>query len=240
MPITNIALLTPTRQRIEWFKRMAESAIATADEPDHVSIVVKLDTDDFENHTRYRELLRPNKDICQIGPTKCLSILWNDCYEVIKDWADIFCHCGDDLTFNTIGWDTKVRAALEKFPKGIGACYGDDLLQHEGLATHGFYSKGWIEYFGKFCPYEFAHDFNDAVFHSIGSFLKNEGIPNAFIYMPDVITEHHHHSSGKAPVDDVYKLAQLRRARHDCNIDWRNIQPDLAKRKKALLEYLKS
>ena len=58
--------------------------------------------------------------------------------------------------------------------------------------------------------------------------------------MPDVITEHHHHTAGKACVDDVYQLAKLRRARHDCSIDWRNIQPDLAERKKALLEYLKS
>lgn len=236
----NIALLTPTRERVDWFRRMSESAIHTADEPDKVALVVKLDTDDFANHEEYKAILRPDQDIYQIGPSKCLSVLWNNCYEVIKPWADLCLHNGDDVIFRTQGWDTQVREAAKKFPKGIGMVFADDGLQHEGLATHGFYSTQWTEILGYFVPPYFAHDFNDAWLNQLGKWMRQAGFPNACIYLKDVLIEHMHHTAGKSHIDSVYKLAHTRRNIQDCGIIWKQKQQELLADKEKLLKVLQS
>ena len=62
-------------------------------------------------------------------------------------------HCGDDLTFDTPGWDGVVREAFEQTPDKILFAYGNDLGPHgETFGTHGFVHRRWVETLGYFVP----------------------------------------------------------------------------------------
>ncbi len=241
----NIGILVPTRQRVDWTKRMIDSCLDTASDPDHIKIVLRLDMDNFEDHQGYTKLIRVGVDEILKGPGKCLSLLWNDCYDILGESTQINMHAGDDLIFRTKDWDKVVRDEAAKFPNGVGMVYLDDGLQHEGLATHGFYSRQWSETLGYFVPPYFAHDHNDTWHTFLGKNLIHRGFPNACIYRGDVLIEHMHPTAPdgkggkKAPVDDVYKLAHMRKARQDCGPIYQQKLPERQKDVEKLIAAIK-
>lgn len=241
----NIGILCPTRQRVDWTKRMIDSCLDTASDPDHVKIALRLDIDDFESHAGYQKLTRVGVDKIFKGPGKCLSLLWNDLYELLGNSTQINMHSGDDLIFRTEGWDEAVRDAAQQFPNGIGMVYCDDGLQHGGLATHGFYSRKWSETIGYFCPPYFAHDYNDTWLTFLGKNIQTKGFPKACVYRGDMLIEHMHCTAPdgkggtKAPVDDVYKLAHMRKARQNCDPIYHSKLPDRQKDLEKLIAAIK-
>ena len=148
----NIGILCPTRQRVDWTKRMIDSCLDTASDPDGIKIALRLDADDFESHLGYQQLIRVGKDKILKAPSKNLSLLWNDVYNLLGESTQLNLHAGDDLIFRSQGWDQIVRDEANNFPKGIGMVFCDDGLQHGELATHGFYSRKWSETLGFFMP----------------------------------------------------------------------------------------
>ncbi len=241
----NIGILCPTRQRVDWTKRMIESCLDTASEPDHIKIVLRLDMDDFESHPGYTKLVRVGVDKILKGPGKCLSLLWNDAYDLLGESTQINQHSGDDLIFRTKDWDGAVRDTARQFPNKVGMVYLDDGLQHEGLATHGFYSRKWSETIGYFCPPYFSHDYNDTWLTFLGKNIQAQGFPKACVYRGDKLIEHMHCTAPdgkggtKAPVDDVYKLAHMRKARQDCDPIYHEKLPARKKDVEKLLAAIK-
>ncbi len=241
----NIGILCPTRQRVDWTKRMIDSCLDTASDPDHVKIALRLDMDDFESHEGYAKLIRVGIDKILKGPGKCLSLLWNDCYGLLGESTQINMHSGDDLIFRTKHWDEAVRDTARQFPNEVGMVYCDDGLQHEGLATHGFYSRKWSETIGYFCPPYFAHDYNDTWLTFLGKNIQAAGFAKACVYRGDKLIEHMHCSAPdgkggtKAPVDEVYKLAHMRKARQDCDPIYHAKLPDRKKDLEKLLAAIK-
>lgn len=241
----NIGICVPTRQRVDWTRRMIESCLDTASKPDKIIICLRLDMDNFEDHEGYKKLMRAGIDRVLINPGKCLSILWNDCYSHLGEMTDLNLHAGDDLVFRSQDWDEAVRDTAQQFPNGIGMVYCDDGLQHEGLATHGFYSRKWSETIGYFCPPYFCHDYNDTWLTFLGKNIQAAGFPKACVYRGDKLIDHMHCTAPdgaggtKAPIDDVYKLAHMRKARQDCGPIYHEKLPERKKDLEKLLIAIK-
>ncbi len=186
-----ISILLPTRGRPDNLKRMAESAYATADAPDDIEIVAVVDDDDYS----YDSLGPLYQDIVIIKvPRTILSKYWNIAYEHAN--GPIYMHCGDDIVFQTDGWDTKVKEEFAKYPDKIVLVYGDDgdPNKEKNFGTHSFIHKNWVDAVGYFVPPYFSSDFNDTwlneVADSIGRKVKI-----------DILTEHMHFAFRKGELD---------------------------------------
>ena len=197
-----ISLLVPSRGRPEMLGRMIRSAYETAVYPRSLEVWAYLDDDD----PRYIDYIvdedcSPARFIQ--GDRALLSECWNRCAKATK--AEILMHAGDDITFNTPGWDQRVREEFAKIPDRIGLVYADDLSTNfPDLATHGFVHRRWVETVGYFLPPLFSCDWNDVWLTEVAQKI-GRAVP-----MPDVVIEHHHYTFNKAEYDQTHKEREER------------------------------
>jgi hypothetical protein len=165
---------------------MIRTAIETADTP--LEFVARLDADD-------KRIAAYNGDgVRYVTGGRCLlSDAWNECY--VHSSGDIVMHCGDDITFNTAGWDTQVEEAFAACPDRILFVHGDDLGPHgHEFGTHGFLHRNWVDTIGYFVPPLFSSDWNDVWLNEVANELgRRRSLP--------FVTEHHHYTFGKAERD---------------------------------------
>lgn len=201
--IEQISLLLPTRQRPEQLKRFYDSAMETSDNPNRLEVVAYVDNDD----NSYDGIKLSRLKIVR-GERVILSEMWNRCYENAK--GDIFGHMGDDIIFRTKGWDTAVRNAINERPGKVCFAWCNDMSpesdRHE-FGTHGFVHRNWTTIVGRFVPPYFASDYNDTWFNDVAKAL---GVNT---YLHNYITEHMHHSLGKAEIDQNTRDRLERHAR---------------------------
>lgn len=184
------SLLIPTRGRPDGLTKCVESALDTADDPAQVDIWCYRDDDDES----YNDLDLPVAWVT--GPRITLSRTWN-----VLDAAsggDIVCHCGDDIIFQSNGWDSAVRGAFSQYADRIAFVYGRDGAQDAELGTHGFVSRQWIDAVGYFCPPLFSHDYNDTWLNVVAEVVGRR------VFLPDVLMEHMHWLWGKSDHDQTY------------------------------------
>lgn len=198
-----ISVLIPSRGRPEWFTRMYRTLVETVTYPRQVEVVAYLDEDDptRSDYPDAAGIHIPAETSVQIvyinGPRCLLSEAWNACVP----WAngEIFMHCGDDLTFDTPGWDMEVRQAFDETPDKILFAYGNDLGPHgETFGTHGFVHQRWIETVGYFLPPLFSSDWNDVWLNEVAKMIGRHR------FLPSVVNEHHHYTFGKAERDQTH------------------------------------
>jgi hypothetical protein len=190
-----ISVLVPSRGRPDGLMKMIVSAAKMATHERRVEFIVRLDFDD----PKLEEYFWPRLEgVTYIqGPRELLSACWNRCYESAK--GEILMHAGDDITFNTPGWDVRVREEFQKLPDRIGLVFGDDLSPNfPDLATHGFLHRRWVDTVGYFLPPLFSSDWNDVWISEVAKQLGR------FVPMPDVVIEHRHYIFGKAERDSTY------------------------------------
>jgi len=204
-----ISLLLPTRQRPEWLRRLATSAVATASQPKQLELVTYIDEDDGS----YDDLALPLSWQKVVGPRLHdglvnLSVKWNSCWKVAT--GEVFMHCGDDIIFRTSGWDDAVRKVIDSAPARIAFTWCDDggNGNQEVFGTHGFVHRNWTEVVGRFVPPYFVSDYNDTWFNAVAQEL---GVAR---YIPDHLTEHMHYIYNKA-AKDQNTLERLER--HEAN-----------------------
>lgn len=109
-------------------------------------------------------------------------------------------HFGDDCLPQTVGWDEKILAALEKTP----FAFGNDLSIERpagALCTHLFMRSSTLNKIGYFGPDSIQHMWIDLVWHQWG---ETAGIT----YLHEVVIEHLHFLEGKAPYDPSYHLSR--------------------------------
>lgn len=206
------SILCPSRGRPDNIARLAESLEANTAGP--WELLVRLDGDDplwGEYVSWMGESHKPNLSMIT-APRVLMSQLWNDL--VPYALGDIFMLCGDDITFNTWGWDEPVR---QRFPKdGIAVVHGDDLSPNAAkFGTHPFVTRKWVETLGYLAPPLFSSDYNDVWLHEVAEALGRR------FYRPDVITEHHHPAFAKATWDLTHKERLARHNADDMDRVWR-------------------
>lgn len=102
---------------------------------------------------------------------------------------------GDDNVPHTDGWDTAIMAALEKTP----FAFGNDLYPRApgSLCCHVFCRAEVVQALGYFGPPGIRHMYVDVAWMAWG-------VACGITYLPEVIIEHLHYSSGKSPADESY------------------------------------
>lgn len=203
-----VSILMPTRGRPKGVRELITSALDTAN--GEIEFIMYADCDD-RTLGELRKVVDDHAPIARllVGPRLILSEGWNICWRSAQ--ADVFMHCGDDIRFRTSGWDTTVLKEFHDCPDRILLVYGEDGIQHDHVATHGFYSRRAADCVGYFMPPYFASDWNDAwwtdVYRALGRLR----------YLPNVYTEHMHPVAGKGPMDRTHNERLTRHAQ--LNVD---------------------
>jgi len=199
-----ISLLCPTRGRVHNMSRLWSSITETTSHPEKVELIFRLDKDDLHSILTADRLQQLSDKLTvklfskeshfpQVGNN------WNDCWKIAK--GEIFMLCGDDLVFETPGWDDIVRREFSKVPDRIILLYGQDGIQNERLATHGFLHKNWTDTVGYFAEPHGLTFYNDTWMHEISKLINRD------VYCPELVIWHKHWSVG-APMDETYKRMQ--------------------------------
>ena len=213
-----ISVLCPTRGRPFQVQELIDTATRTATYPDQLQFVFYIDGDDKTRHS-VQDLQRIDPRVAVItGPRVVLSQMWNECYTLAK--ADVLMQCGDDIRFRTRGWDTKVLRQFLGYPDRIVLVHGQDGIQGDRIATHGFLHRRWVEVVGYFVPPIFASDYNDMWLTEVADLI------NRRLYLPQVYTEHMHPVAGKGPLDRTHQERLARHNTEDCDRLWRDTADD--------------
>lgn len=183
----NIAVLTPSRGRPDRFREMVDAINDTA--YGHIRVYLATDDDDpmYPIIPGVRSVRGPRDSL--VGWTNDLAG-W-----AIHDGADVLASFGDDHRPRTMGWDVDVAAAFEAM--GSGLVYTADGLQDERLPTAPFWSADIIGRLGWFFPPTLEHLYADNYWLRLANDLGRR------TYLPEVLIEHLHPSTGKAPEDDL-------------------------------------
>lgn len=208
-------MLLPTRQRPFNVYRLLESIAATA-HTDQVEVVFR--TDDDSPLDRGSGIFNDPRIIEVCGPRITLSQMWNEAYEVSH--GEIVMQCGDDIVFRTTGWDECIRRVFEETPDKVLLAYGNDLLQGQNLATHGFVHHTWVDTLGYFTPPYFSCDYGDQWLFDVACSLGRAR------YLPEVITEHMHPAAGKAQWDQNHQERVERGQRDGIHDLYRQLLPE--------------
>jgi len=185
-------------------RRLVETATSTASGP--VEVVFYIDLDDPESVSAAVELGMSGTVRHVVGERIVLSDMWN--VAASQASGEILMMCGDDVVFHTPDWDVRVAEAFQSVPDRIALVYGNDLVQHELLATHPFIHRNWYNAVGYLVPNGFSCDWSDMWLNEVAIALERR------VYLPDVVFEHVHPVTGKVRMDDNHR-ERLARGRRD-------------------------
>lgn len=212
-----IALLCPTRNRMNKLLTLISSLITTVKNKDNVVLVLGVDEDDpaLENYT-YLQRNVPFVDVIIFrnkGKFLGLSHMWNR-MSYLKTTCDIHAMVGDDMVFMTKDWDEKIINDFENAPKDkIIMVHCNDGMRGKGnkyenippFCVNFFVHKNYFNTVGYFVePYiENIHQdtWTQYVFDAIGRTQ----------YRHDILIKHLHFSETSQAVDKVTEnLEKLR------------------------------
>ena len=199
-----IALLVPSRERIEMKKNLIASIEATVDDINNVNLYFGID----DNDPTRDEVVKITQDhpfvkivdVHTDGKFPGLGVLWNICLRASTE--EIIAMIGDDMVFLTKSWDTKI---LEEFsekncPKdNIKMVYCFDGRHGWKMAVNAFVHRQYTAITGYFMREEFKVDFIDLWLHQVFASLGR------LKYRGDIHIDHRHWSFGKSMADGVVR-----------------------------------
>lgn len=189
-----IAILIPTRERLEDFKIFAKSWKDTTE--GFSQVIIRMDNDD----ETYNEIKNDYPEfIYEYGDRKPTLELVNELAMKYCDEYDYINFMEDDCNFNTNGWETIFINKMDEIGDNA-IVWGNDLINGASLVGLPFMNSKIIKKLGYMCPPEIKYLWADHFWIRLGSAL------NSLCYFPDVIVEHRHYSTGKRKIDSVSKI----------------------------------
>lgn len=195
-----IDILCPTRGRPNLARRMYDSACDTAKYPDYLRFWFYLSDNDpvYENANGLPFLGDLKSKVSSFtGKDAPTSLMWNYlAKEAYKANGDLFLLMGDDVIFETEGWDEIYRNSVRSIHDGIFVIAPND-GRGSGV-PHPCVSRRWIETLKYFVNPVFLHwgvdSYTEKLAHKVGRFIS---LPNVSIK---------HAKVGEAiPSDDTHK-----------------------------------
>jgi hypothetical protein len=193
-----ISLLCPTRGRHVLVERFFVSVAETASQLGQIEVILYVDDDDVDSHFLDSDVLKVTRII---GPRASMGTYNSICYEAAK--GDIIILVNDDMVIRTPGWDKKVIEFDAKIPDKIYLAYGNDFFKKGDLCTFPILSRRTCELLVEPYPKEYRGAFIDFHLFDIFKRLQHAGFDRIH-YMDDVVFEHLHYRTGKAPFDETY------------------------------------
>lgn len=151
---TNITICCPSRGRPNLAKRMLDTALSTADNPELVDVKFYLNDDDIEL-PNYELVL----DKYKIGNDRSTVYSWNQLAE--QSNSHLYMLAGDDIQFMTKGWDTKFMSQFDKYKDGVFCISFQNGIDNKRTAPHPVVSQQWRNTLGYFFPFAFYHWYVD-------------------------------------------------------------------------------
>lgn len=194
--VTKLAVLVPTRQRVESCRFMLESAARTVARRADTVFYLGVDGDDPQ-HASYAEMaeefnFRLPVELRDSRPPKTVSQIWNELAGVaVFREADVLLMGNDDQRYETDGWDDRFREAHAEHADGVYVAWCDDGISGAYRCAFPAVSRCWYETLGYFAPEEgFRFFYNDTWIHDLGTRVSR------LRYMPDVKVRHAHFTAG--------------------------------------------
>jgi hypothetical protein len=189
-------LIVPSRGRPQNIKRLCEALLKTKS---NVELIVGIDMNDptaDEYHDlalQYGFKLNVSVERKRFAATvNSIALYHYQDYEYLA-WM------GDDHVPQTEYWDEHYLDALKE--AGVGVVYGNDLVQGENIATELAFTSNIVGALGYAIPEGFVHLFVDNYFMELGKAVDR------LIYLPNIIVQHMHYSTGYAQEDLTYREA---------------------------------
>ena len=220
-----IALLCPTRNRMNKVVTLISSLITTTKNPDNVCLVLGVDEDDpAKKYYNYIKRNVPNIAIVEFknnGKFLGLSTMWNKMATDVD--ADIYAMIGDDMTFNTQDWDIEIISEFKNGPKDrILMVHCNDGMRGTGnkfsqvtpLCVNFFVHKNYINTVGYFVEPFMPNTHHDTWVQTIFDTIKRTK------YRHDILIKHLHYSVTNEKEDTIStNLESYRKGVWDNN-DW--------------------
>jgi hypothetical protein len=190
-----IAILVPSRERMNRRLTLLTSIITTVSDINNVNIYFGVDRDDPTRDLIYKvaNAIPCVKiiDIDNDGEFIGLGKMWNICTE--NSTEEIISMIGDDMVFRTPNWDLDIiKEFTENCPADkIKAIHCNDDCHGAKLAVNLFCHRKYAEVLGRFMREEFKINWVDQWLHQVF---------NAFgrlKYRGDIMIEHRHWVLGK-------------------------------------------
>jgi len=185
-----IAVLIPTKERLEDFIIFADSWMNTTEGKSDVIVGIDIGDETYEEiKDKYPFIYE------YIKPKPFLDIL----NELALKYSDEYDYVGfmeDDCNFNTNGWETAFINKIEEIGDNA-IVWGNDLLNGESLVGLPFMNSKIIKKLGYMCPPEIKYLWADHFWKKIGQAV------NSLHYFPEIVIEHRHYLTGKREKDVV-------------------------------------
>jgi len=194
-----IALLLPSRNRLNKFLTFLTSVLATTNNIKNIRIVLGVDEDDpmYEKYERIADNLDfidfitfPEGSFKKGG----LSIYWNTMVQ--KNNYDILAMVGDDMIFKTNDWDKKIIETFKSKQDNIHLVFCNDGMRGPGnkyenappFPVNSFLHRDYVDTVGWYVQDIEPKGFQDTYLDKIFEVLDRK------IYYHDIIIKHMHFS----------------------------------------------
>jgi hypothetical protein len=230
-----IAILVPSRERMNNRLTLLFSILTTVDNLDNVTLYYGVDKDDPT-----RDIIKKVEkgitclkviDIDNNGKFLGLGKLWN----ILVDNSDeeIISMIGDDMVFKTKGWDTMLLEEFKNMPDDkIKAVHCNDDCHKEKLAVNLFCHRKYAEVLGVFMREEFKINWVDQWLHQMFSAF------NRLVYRDDIMIEHRHWVLGKNQRDNTADRMAVADVDKISDKLWHDLVDERVNDAKKLGEYL--
>jgi hypothetical protein len=199
-----INLMVPSYKRTEVFYRFVKSSLDTALKPSALCWTILL----HESDKDYDFKIPPNSCVLRENLDEPnLSAYFNKMYnETSFKGESVICSMlGDDMVFETPGWDTRVLAKINE-ANGIGIVHCEDAFcSHGACPVNLFATRKFINACNDsttiFMRPEFKRYWIDEIWGRVAELL------HCNCFLPDVVIKHNH-TSGKVSSDETYNRLQ--------------------------------
>ncbi len=193
----DLSIILPTRERARDVRRLYDSLLDTAADPDRIQIVLYLDDDDPSGPL----LEEPRLAILQTtGPRTTMGRMLRRAITIAD--GEYIMLTNDDAAFRTREWDRKILSASRRFPDGVSLVWCNDLFRRDAIPNFPIFSRRAYDMIPALIPARYVRDYVDTHLLDIFTKLESLGWPRK-LYLEDVVLEHLHVEAGKAQPDSV-------------------------------------
>ena len=190
-------------------QRLFRSIAETTSHLDQVEVVLYVDEDDTSSHDLDSEFFRV---VRIVGPALSMGGYNSACLQIAR--GDVIILANDDMVIRTKGWDDHVRSINAEFEDQVYLCYPNDLNKKGLFCTFPILSRGTCKLLADPYPSAYRRAFIDVHLFDIFKRLQHAGF-DRIRYCDDLVFEHLHYRTGKAPDDETYRLARKGRFADD-------------------------
>lgn len=199
MTYTKINLMCPSYKRLEMLRKFIDSALATCADKGNLCWTFTIN----EKDNSYDDFQWPSNSLLlrEDSNDPNLSYYFNQMYCKGVDWGDnvLVSLLGDDMVFETQGWDTTILNKINEV-NGVGIVHCEDgFCSHGACPVNMFTTRKFVEACGgEFMCSAFKRFWIDEIWGRLADMAKCN------YFLPNVVIKHNH-TSGKNSHDETFR-----------------------------------